>query len=124
MKKILFISIFFFIFYNGNFIKKMPVIKNAKDLSKYEGEKVTVIGKLSDIQWQHKIKYFKSHPVVLYFDMDDIQIVIYSKEEINNKKTLKITGKVIKIIWDSEKAGDDNSFAEFHIILDKYEIAN
>lgn len=122
MKKLIIIIIFnFLIIINCISLKNIPVIKNAKNLSKYEGKKVSVIGKLSDIQWQHTIKNIKTHPVVLYFDMDDRQIVIYSKKDINSKETLKVTGKVIKVIWESKKAGENSNFTEYHIILDKYE---
>ena len=107
---------------NFSSIKNLPVIKNAGDLSDYVGKKVIVLGKISDIQWQHTINYIKTHPVILYFDMDDTQIVIYSKKEINSKEQLKISGKVIKVIWKSEKAGDESEFAEYHIIADNYEI--
>ena len=49
-------------------------------------------------------------------------IIVYSKNNIDSKKILKITGKVIKVAWKSKKAGDDSKFAEYHIIADKYEI--
>ena len=125
MKKLLIITIIilhFLINIACNSIKNIPVIKNAQNLSKHEGKIVTVIGKLSDVQWQRTIQFIETHPVVLYFDMNDMQIVIYSKKEIHSKKTIKVTGKVIKVIWESKKAGENNKFAEYHIILDKYEI--
>ena len=107
---------------NFSSMNKLPIIKNARDLSNYVGKKVIVLGKISDIQWQHTINFIKTHPVILYFDMDDVQIVIYSKKEINSKEQLKISGKVIKVLWKSEKTGDDSKFTEYHIIADNYEI--
>lgn len=107
---------------NCSSMKKLTIIKKAENLSNYTGKRVVVLGKISDIQWQHTFKYIKTHPIILYFDMQDSQIVIYSKKEINSKEQLKISGKVIKVNWISEKAGNNDGFAEYHIIADNYEI--
>src|SRR4030043_312590 len=98
--------------------KTLPLIKDASLLSKYTGQKVIVIGKISQVQWQHTIKYIESHPVALNFDMNDAQIIIYSKKDIDTKENIKVTGKVIKVNWESEKAGNNGEFTEYHIIVD------
>ena len=49
--------------------------------------------------------------------MDDVQIVIYSKKEINSKEQLKISGKVIKVLWKSEKTGDLLNIILLRIIM-------
>jgi hypothetical protein len=104
--------------------KDIPVIQKAEELHKYVNKKVTVTGKISQVQWQHVIKHFTTHPFALNFDMNDLQIIVYSKENIDLNKELKITGKVIKVAWNSKKAGDNSNFAEYHIIADNYEIIN
>lgn len=100
--------------------KNLPLIEDASLLSRYAGQKVMVIGQISQVQWQHTIRYIETHPVALNFDMNDMQIIVYSKNEINTNEKIRIIGKVIKVDWKSEKSGE---FSEYHIIVDDYEIA-
>lgn len=103
--------------------KELPLIEDASNLSKYLGQKVTVKGKISQVQWQHTIKFIETHPFALNFDMNDLQIIIYSKTDIRTEEPIEVTGKVIKVDWKSEKAGNDE-FAEYHVIVYSYKVIN
>ncbi len=123
LKKMQMIIILFLLISNScNKKKDLPLIEDASLLSKYAGQKVIVIGQISQVQWQHTIRYIKTHPVAINFDVGNMQIIIYSKRDIDTKEKLKITGKVIKVDWESEKAGNNSKFSEYHIIVDNYEV--
>ncbi|QEE15193.2 hypothetical protein DSAG12_01017 [Promethearchaeum syntrophicum] len=61
------------------------------------GQEVSVVGKISDIMWQHMISYEPDYQEILYFDPKngDAQIVLYAKTQIKNKpnKYLKVLVK-------------------------------
>ena len=50
-------------------------------------QEVSIVGKISDIMWQHMIAYEPDYPEILYFDPKDggAQIVLYAKTQIENK---------------------------------------
>ena len=65
------------------------------------GQEVSIVGKISDIMWQHMITYEPDYPEILYFDPKngDNQIVLYAKTNIKNipNKYVKVFGKVKEI---------------------------
>ena len=93
---------------------------NLKDKT---GKKITLLGKISNIPWQHMIKDVENHNHIYYFDLEDgYQIVIYSKAEIHCAGSLSVTGEVIEVRGKSKRPNkiDDVTHVEYHIIIDKW----
>ncbi|MHA1675530.1 MAG: hypothetical protein ACTSYI_18105 [Promethearchaeota archaeon] len=71
------------------------------------GRNMSIVGKISDIMWQHMISHEPIYPEILYFDPrnGDNQIVLYAKSKIENKpnKFLKVYGIVKEIKGTSQK---------------------
>ncbi len=90
-------------------------------------QNVSIVGKISDIMWQHMIAHEPDYPEILYFDPKngDNQIVLYAKTKIENKphKFLKVFGKVKEIKATSQKGQkiDDGDYREYHLIVNRYE---
>ena len=91
------------------------------------GQEVSIVGKISDIMWQHMITYEPNYPEILYFDPKDgnNQIVLYAKTKIENipKKYLKVFGKVKEIKSNRQKGQkiEDGDYREYHLIVNRYE---
>ena len=87
----------------------------------------TIVGKISEIMWQHMIGHEPDYPEILYFDpkADGVQIVLYSKTKIENKpdKFIKINGFVKEIKGTSKRGQkiDDAKYREYHLIVESYE---
>ena len=96
-------------------------------LSEKIGQNVSIVGKISDIMWQHMVSYESDYPEILYFDPKngDNQIVLYTKAKIENKpnKFLRVYGKVKEIKGTSQKGQkiDDGDYREYHLIVDRFE---
>jgi len=99
----------------------MILLSDDDYIGDYEGQKVVVEGRISQIPWQHLIAPSDSHPVILYLDSGKNQIVIYSKRYITCTEKIKTTGTVIKIEGKSKKTGSDEIFSEYQIVVDEYE---
>lgn len=102
---------------------KYVFVKDVSNLKKYVGKKVTVEGKISNTPWQHLIKSIKTHQEIEYFDIGNMQIVIYSKKSIKNKKNFKIRikGKAIEVKGKSKGPKPRETFTEYHVVVDKWE---
>ena len=91
------------------------------------GQEVSIVGKISNIMWQHMIAYEPDYPEILYFDPKDggAQIVLYSKTLIKNKpnKYVKVFGKVKEIKSSRQKGQkiEDGDYREYHLIVNRYE---
>ena len=91
------------------------------------GQEVSIVGKISDIMWQHMIAYEPDYPEILYFDPKngDNQIVLYAKTQILNKpnKYVKVFGTVKEIKSNRQKGQkiDDGDYREYHLIVSRYE---
>ena len=94
------------------------------------GQEVSIVGKISNIMWQHMIAYEPDYPEILYFDPKDggAQIVLYSKTLIKNKpnKYVKVFGKVKEIKSSRQKGQkiEDGDYREYHLIVNRYEYVN
>ena len=100
---------------------KAVVIDNAGDLHKYAGRKVTAVGKKSDLPWQHLIDPPDTHPDIVYFDMREIQIVVYADELIDCRGELAVTGTVVELEGTSKRPGSKEIHTEYHIVADTWE---
>ncbi|MFH1434590.1 MAG: hypothetical protein ABIJ56_02625 [Pseudomonadota bacterium] len=99
---------------------KGTVIRNAGDLPGYTGKKITAIGKKSDLPWQHLIDPPETHPDIVYFDMGEIQIVVYSDKLIDCRGELAVTGTVVELEGTSKRPGSKEIGTEYHIIAEKW----
>lgn len=94
----------------------MDDIRNAVD------QTIMVKGHVSNIQWQHMIRYDKENPIISYVDLDDgFQIVVYSKGKLPNKESILIKGKIIKISGPSKRPGEtkvDDTYSEYQMIVE------
>jgi hypothetical protein len=96
-------------------------INSAADLGGRAGEKVVIIGSVSETPWQHMIDTRPSHPRETYFDMGSGQIVVYSKEPIECGGTVRVTGTVVRIEGSSKDPRRKEICAEYHVLADTWE---
>ncbi len=97
------------------------------ELHKLVGQKVELEGKISDVPWQHLIDFSDTHQIIQYFDLDSgDQIVIYSKETIECKEKMRLSGEVIKVDGKSKRPGDtsESVYVEYQILVDDWECFN
>jgi hypothetical protein len=94
------------------------IIEEIDRLSDYTGKTITVTGRISDTPWQHIIGYEPDHPFSYYFDVGDMQTVIYSESEIQCRSRLRVTGKVIEVGTKSKKPGSDTDYKEYQILVE------
>lgn len=92
------------------------------DIQNAVGQTIMVKGHVSNIQWQHIIRFNKENPIISYVDLDDgFQIVVYSKEILPNKENILIKGKIIKINGPSKRPGEskvDDTYSEYQMIVE------
>jgi hypothetical protein len=86
------------------------------------GNIITLKGKLSNIQWQHMIKFVDTHQNINYVDLrNDYQIVVYTKEEITCDKQIELKGKIIKLRGSKRsKSKVNDSYVEYQMIVDSW----
>jgi len=97
------------------------------ELQKLVGKKIDIIGKISEIPWQHLIEFSDSHKIIQYFDLESgDQIVVYSQDSIDCQNTVKLSGEVIKVIGKSKRPGNvsDSVFIEYQLLVDDWECFN
>ena len=98
-------------------------VKDLGNLEELEDKKIKVKGSISDLPWQHLIHQPETHPVINYFDVGRLQIVIYSKEEISYKGLINVFGTIIKIVGKSKRPEIVKRHWEYQMIVDKWEKA-
>ena len=108
-------------------IKKNQIIdimvEKKIDLEKKVGEKITLIGRVSNVMWQHFNVNIQDYPHINYMDLDDThQIVVYSKEPIICKNIIELSGEVIKIDTKNNdpKSKIHDGFVEYQLIVDSW----
>ncbi|MHA1584464.1 MAG: hypothetical protein ACTSWL_04360 [Promethearchaeota archaeon] len=88
---------------------------------------ISIVGRISDIIWQHMITYEPDYPEILYFDPKngDNQIVLNAKTQIKNKphKYVKVFGRVKEIRSSRQKGQkiEDEDYREYHLVVRKFE---
>ncbi len=89
-------------------------------LKKSVNKQITIKGIISEIPWQHLVGSFTDYPFSEYFDLEDgFQIIIYSRNKINNKNTLEIKGKVVVVSGRSKRPVDqEEKYEEYHLLVD------
>jgi hypothetical protein len=96
-------------------------IRDAAGLGRLAGEKVVIVGTISDTPWQHMVAPRASHPHEAYFDMGSGQIVVYSKEPIECGGTVRIAGAVIMLEGSSKDPRRKETCTEYHVLADSWE---
>lgn len=101
-------------------------LQPADDMSKYEGRKVEIAGRLSRTPWQHLMANPEGYGLSYYFDVGDFQIVLYSKSAIACSGPLAVRGTVIKVRGSSKRPGSkaDESYVEYHLAVDDWTCGN
>jgi hypothetical protein len=100
------------------------LLEDTSSIYQYADKKISLVGELSDIPWQHMIAYVEGHPYSEYFDIPGYQIVIYSKTQIKCQGKVKLYGTVLKVQGKGKRPdpGDD-LYTEYHLVVDKWECA-
>ncbi|MBN2353744.1 MAG: hypothetical protein JXD23_14320 [Spirochaetales bacterium] len=95
-------------------------------MSGLEGRKVEIAGRISDTPWQHLIGNPDGFPYSYYFDVEDFQIVVYSKSPIACPGPLLVRGTVVKVQGSSKRSDTkaDASWVEYHLAADSWECGN
>ena len=99
------------------------MLTKRTDLERNVGKKVKIQGKISNVMWQHFTIKTIEHPYMNYIDLNEtLQIVAYSKEEINCKTNVELTGELIKVGTKGtdprQKIHDE--FFEYQLIVDSW----
>lgn len=92
-----------------------------KYLAENEGKSINVVGKISNIMWQHIQTYLETHPHDNYFDLENgFQIIIYSKDPISCDEKVEIIGKVIKVEGIRDPRSKADGLSEYHLVVDSW----
>lgn len=86
------------------------------------GDTVEVIGKISDMPWQHLVGMHEAFPYFYYIDIEGGgQIVAYSAEEIACRGEINLRGKVIEAGGSSKRPGSDEEYRELQLLVQSFE---
>ncbi|MCG3226653.1 MAG: hypothetical protein H7645_07025 [Candidatus Heimdallarchaeota archaeon] len=92
------------------------------EFEKYLGKEITLKGRISETPWQHMIDTSHNFDHIYYLDLEGgDQIVFYSKEPVVCSSSIKIEGKVIRVVGESKRPGSDTTFIEYQIVAEKWE---
>ena len=96
--------------------------ETRKYFEENEGKIIKIIGKVSNIMWQHIQTYIETHSTINYVDLEDgFQIITYSKEPISCSENVEIVGKVIKVGGHIDlRSKISNGQCEYHIIAETW----
>lgn len=93
------------------------------DLENNVGKRVKIVGKVSNIMWQHMFAGHPSHMFENYIDLEgNIQIVVFTKQKITCKNKVEIKGKVVNVESDfgNPNVKISDKFVEYQIIADSW----
>lgn len=80
-------------------------------------------GEITGIMWQHYVAFYDGYPHTNYIDLEENpQMIIYSKEPIDYKGKIEVTGKIVAV---GHEATDENvkikeEFWEYHMLVDSW----
>ena len=95
--------------------------ETRKYLADNEGKTIKIIGKISNIMWQHIQMFIDTHPHDNYFDLEDgFQIIVYSKNPISCTEKVEIQGQVVKVEGITEPDSKASGYSEYHMKVDKW----
>ena len=98
------------------------VLEDTVPMSEYVDKKVCLMGKVSNIPWQHMIAMVDGYPVIEYFDVKDYQIVIYAETPIECNGMVKLYGTVLEVQGEGKRyEPGDELYTEYHLLVDRWE---
>jgi len=100
---------------------KVQDIQGVGDLEPFVNKKIALVGRVSDVMWQHVMNPPASHPHETYFDTGGTQIVLYSQEPIHETDRIRVEGTVIAVEGGGEGTKSPEKFTEYHLIVDTWE---
>ena len=103
--------------------RNYEAVEKMEDLKHLVNKKVCITGTISNEPWQHLMSPSDSFPISTYFDVGDMQTVIYSAEILacpNCKCKIEIKGTVIKIQGMGKGSKADETYVEYHITADSW----
>jgi hypothetical protein len=98
-------------------------VSSLENLKEYLDKKVRITGKISNEPWQHLMAPTDSFPISTYFDVGDIQTVIYSKKQLaceNGESAIWIDGTVIEVKGKGKGSKAEEDYIEYHINADSW----
>jgi hypothetical protein len=90
------------------------------------GKQIALEGHVSDVMWQHLMKYNPEYPRENYFDLPgNLQIVAYSKDSLPKNRQIQIIGQIIEIRGGSKRPQEklskvDETYVEYHILVNSW----
>jgi hypothetical protein len=97
-------------------------LEDTSSIYQYTDKKISLVGELSDIPWQHMIAFVEGHPYSEYFDIRGYQIVIYSETAIDCPGKVRVYGTVIKVQGKGKRPDPgDELYTEYHLVVDEWE---
>jgi hypothetical protein len=104
-------------------------IESYNELMERINNKVAFEGVISEIPWQHMIKYEDPYNNINYVDIKSkegkkpIQIVVYTKTEApGSGSKINFSGTVRKITGKSKRPGSDQVVTEIQVDADDFEV--
>ncbi len=96
--------------------------ETRKYFEENEGKTIKIVGKISNIMWQHVQTYIEANPTINYVDLEDgFQIIIYTKEPIPCPENVEILGKVIKVGGSKDpRSKISDGHCEYHVIAETW----
>ncbi len=86
------------------------------------GDTVEVVGKISDMPWQHLVGMHEFYPYFYYIDIENGgQIVAYSAEEIVCGSDIRLSGEVIEAGGNSKRPGSDEEYRELQLLVHSFD---
>ena len=99
----------------------LVTVKKASDMAALaDGKTIKLIGRVSNVQWQHIIKAPVSHPNTTLLDNLDIQTVVYSAKPIKCTGKIAIKGTVTAIEGLDKGGAERKLFKEYHLLAQKW----
>ncbi len=100
-------------------------LPSADNLSRHEGRRVELAGRVSNTPWQHLMANPDGLPYSAYFDVGDFQIVVYTESPIACRGRMLVRGVVVKVQGSSKEPGAkaDESYVEYHLAAESWDCA-
>jgi hypothetical protein len=97
--------------------------EKAINLENKVGKKVKLKGYIAEGIRQHMFKFIETHPQENYIDLSksNLQIIVYTKDQINCDNEIEFTGNLIKIYGSKNpRSKVDESYFEYQLIADSW----
>ncbi|MCX7024943.1 MAG: hypothetical protein NT080_10020 [Spirochaetes bacterium] len=100
------------------------VVGDAGELPGLSGERVRILGSVSELPWQHLIADLPGR-TPYYFDIGTYQIVVYFPDEPAAGEKLYVYGTVLEVSGGGKSPSKSaERFTEYHVACDFWEVAS